>query len=170
MRPALALGLLTALTAVACNEPTASSQPAEPTLTADVTAEHTTTTELVDDIMISPCNGESIHFTGSVVEQLTLVGPDGLGATHFDLEEVFSGTGLGLNTGLSYSVQGAHHISFQSPTPEAFQTAYTERDRFSFNTSTPGLSFDATFLVHLVDLPSGEEKVTHEVESLKCRA
>lgn len=169
MRLTLALGLLTALTAVACNEPTASSQPAEPTLTADVTAEHTTTTELVDDIMISPCNGESIHFTGSFVEQLTLVGPDA-GATHAELEDVFSGTGLGLTTGLSYSVQGAHHISFQSPTPEAFQTAYTERDRFSFNTSAPGLSFAATFLVHLVDLPSGEEKVTHEVESLECRA
>jgi len=117
----------------------------------------------VDDLFISPCNGETIRVRGTIRQQINLAGPGDEDFTHLRLEEVFSASGTGQTTGVSYAVHANHHIRFNSPTPEALQTTFTERDRLQFNASVPGLSFVGVFLIHLIDLPGGEvEKVTRE--------
>jgi hypothetical protein len=141
------------------------------TLTADrIFADHTVTILPFEDIIPNPCNGEDVHFIGTISQQATRVGPAG-GATHLELNEVFSVTGTGLTTGLTYTSHGTYHLSFQSPSPEAFQTTFTERQTFFFRTETPGLSFKGTAVFHLVDLPDGEvEKITQAFDTLECRA
>jgi hypothetical protein len=154
-----------------CNAETEPTAENVATLTADQKfADHTVTVLPFEDIIPNPCNGEDVHFIGTITQQATRVGP-GDGFTHVDINEVFSVTGTGLTTGLTYTSQGTYHLSFQSPTPEAFQVAFTERQTFFFRTATPGLSFKGTGAFHLVDLPDGEvEKVTTEFDRLECRS
>jgi hypothetical protein len=42
---------------------------------------------------------------------------------------------------------------------------FTERDHNHFHSETSGLSFRGAFFIHVVVLPSGEVKVTREVDS-----
>ena len=82
-----------------------------------------------------------------------------------EVQALLSATGTGLTTGVSYRVHAISHVNFESPSPPVPNATFTELDHFDFHAATPGLSFRGAFFVHLVDLPSGEEKITREVDS-----
>jgi hypothetical protein len=164
----LAAALLTGCTGD--DAPTAPTAENIVELTADSrTVNHFSFTEPLDDIVISPCNGEMIHVTGTITEQGTIVEVDGVGL-HVEVQDVVSGTGTGLTTGVIYRTHNTNHQSFNSPTAAAVNFTATFWERFYFITQTPGLSFTGRFFVHVLATPSGDFKATREVDSLECRS
>ena len=134
-------------------------------------AQHVSSTTALDETIESPCNGETIHLTGTVREQATIVGdPEDFPAhIHGEHSGVVSESGIGLTTGASYEFRDSFHGLFNSPSIPAVNFEFTEHDTGRMTSSTPGLSFTLRFFIHGVGLPTGEFKVTKQVESVECR-
>ena len=103
-------------------------------------ARHSTSTIPEDNFSINPCNGETVHFIGTIIEQTNVVSVDDA-TLHIEVESRLSATGTGLTTGTSYGVHATSGVSFNSPTVTAPNATFTERDHFHFHSETPGLSF-----------------------------
>ena len=133
------------------------------------TAEHSSTTYTFEDYVGNPCNGETVHLTGIGVQQTNVVNGGG-GVLHYELQLVEDITGTGLTTGASYRSHNVSEEGFNSPTVVALNVTYTFREEsYVMMSTTPGVSFRAGALFHFVALPSGEFKVTRDLESLECR-
>jgi hypothetical protein len=126
--------------------------------------QHSKSTISEDNYSINPCNGETVHFIGTITEQANVVSVDDA-TLHIEVESQLSATATGLTTGTSYRVHATSGLSFNVPAVTAPNVTFTERDHFHFHSETPGLSFMGAFFVHIVALPSGEVKVTREVDS-----
>jgi hypothetical protein len=132
------------------------------------TAEHSSTTYTFEDDVGNPCNGETVHLTGIGVQQTNVV--DGGGVLHYELQLVEDITGTGLTTGASYRSHNVIEEGFNTPTGSALNATYTFREEsYVMMSTTPGVSFRAGALFHFVALPSGEFKITRDLESLECR-
>lgn len=164
---ALLMGTL--LTGCGADSPTAeNASPLSPD--AALTAMHVVSTIPLDETFVSPCNGEPIHFTGTLSAEDTFVGDSPDYYLHHELQVLVSETGTGLTTGASYIVHDVNHEGFNSPTAPAPNFTFTYRENYFFNSTTPGLSFSGRFFVHYLALPSGEFFVTRDSGSLECRA
>jgi hypothetical protein len=141
-----------------------------PPLTADatLTADHSSSIIPLDEIFVSPCNGETIHLTGTLRAEDTFVGTSD-GFLHHELQVVVSETGTGLTTGATYRSHDVNHEGFNSPTPEAPNLTFTYNETFYFISTTPALSFRGQFAFHFVALPSGDFKITRDFGSLACQ-
>jgi hypothetical protein len=126
--------------------------------------QHSTSTIPEDGFSINPCNGETVHFTGIITEQVNTVAV-GDATLHLEVQDLFSASGTGLATAVSYRVHATSGVNFNSPTPTAPNAVFTERDHFHFHADTRGLDFMGAFFIHVIVLPSGEVKVTREVDS-----
>ena len=127
-------------------------------------AQHSTSTIPEDSYSINPCNGETVHFTGIITDQVNTVAV-GDATLHLEDQGTLSASGTGLSTGVSYRVHASSGVTFNFPNPTAANATFTERDHFHFHADTRGLDFMGAFFVHVVVLPSGEVKVTREVDS-----
>jgi len=147
--------------------PTAATAPG---LTAERhTAEHSSTTYTFEDDVGNPCNGETVHLTTVGVEQTNVVNGGG-GVLHYEIHVVEDITGTGLTTGASYRSHNVSEEGFNSPTVAALNFTYTFREvSYVMLSTTPGVSFRAGALFHFVALPSGEFKITRDLESVECR-
>jgi hypothetical protein len=87
--------------------PTAASAPSLAAARKHVTVVHSSSRTLLDETFDSPCNGESIHYTGTLFTQMTLVtaDPASQDSLHGDLHMVVSETGTGLTTGALYTAR-----------------------------------------------------------------
>jgi hypothetical protein len=141
-----------------------------PGLTADatshITADHFSLNEPVEETLVNPCNGETVQLAGTLVGQINNVDTrehlDAGNALHYEIHAVISETGIGLTTGATYSFHANYHEVFNSPTVEALNFTFSLQDRGHVNSTTPRLSFGGHFFVHVVQLPSGEFKVTRQ--------
>jgi hypothetical protein len=89
---------------------------------------------------------------------------------HYELQLVEDITGTGLTTGASYRSHNVIEEGFNTPTGPALNATYTFREEsYVMMSTTPGVSFRASALFHFVALPSGEFKITRDLESVKCR-
>ncbi len=148
-----------------------------PPLSADATdhntANHYSSITPLDEIFISPCNGETIHLTGTLSAQSNdVASQDALDQglyLHHELQVVVSETGTGLTTGASYRSHDVNHESFNSPSGPAANFNFRYNEQFYFISKTPGLSFSGQFFFHFVALPSGEFKITRDIGALECR-
>jgi hypothetical protein len=138
----------------------------EPALMAAVTADHSQQNFALDETYVNPCNGETVHLTGTLVG-LTNIVDDG---QHQEYHAVISETGTGLTTGASYTSHSTFHEEFNSPTPEAVNFTFSTRDAVHINSSTQGLSFTLLTTFHFVQAANGVfNKLTKDVESATCR-
>ena|SRR5215208_4934182 len=149
--------------------PTAEDLPGvELNVSAPYAADHFSSTIPLDETFVSPCNGETIHLTGTLSAEDTFVGTTD-GFLHHELQVVVFETGTGLTTGASYTSHDVNHESFNSPSVAAPNFTFTYRENYFFNSTTPGLSFSGRFFVHFLALPSGEFVVTRDSGLLQCR-
>lgn len=122
---------------------------------------HTKLVEVFTEPLTNPCNGEVIVFSGDAITQINEV--NGL---HRELLGHATGTGIGPQSGASYT----YNLVFQ----EAFQAAPEANFYANANarviSSVRALSFTAHFVAHAVFLPSGEFKVTRNVDKVECKA
>ena len=131
--------------------------------------QHTDTTLALEDEIVNPCNGEAVFFSATIQEKITVVPSELVGGLHFELHDLFFGTGTGVFPGASNRVHGNIQTSFDSPNFEALTATFSDRAHIDFTASAPGASFRLITQLHLVDLPSGEERVTRQIESEECR-
>jgi len=129
--------------------------------------------EAVELEIESPCNGELIAFSGEAIYQFTLVGTrealDAGFSVHEEFQSRLRATGTGQESGASYTINEIFHESFQSPSPPAPQFTFSVGGMFHVTSDLPGLSFDGHFGFHGLALPSGEFKVTRELERVECK-
>ncbi len=124
----------------------------------------------LDETFVSPCNGETIHLTGTLSAQSNLIAASTASDTlHYEIQVVVSETGTGLTTGAAYRSHDVNHEGFSAPADDQFYSHFTEGEKFYFISSTPGLSFRGQFFVHFVNPGSGDFKFTRDVGSLECR-
>jgi hypothetical protein len=165
----LAVGALLAVSLLTgCSGNDGSTAPETPPLAAadagHNTADHFSSRVPLDETLVSPCNGETIHLTGTAFEQATFVDTrenlDNGGSLHTEHQGVISESGIGLTSGASYGFHDSFHELFESPSVSApnFIATFSETGRVTSPTS--GLSFTSRFSIHVVGLPSGELKVT----------
>jgi len=131
------------------------------------TAEHASSTDTWSDYIVNPCNGETIYIIGVGVQQTNVVDGGG-GVLHYEIHVVNDITGTGLTTGASYRSHDVSEEGFNSPTGSALNVTYTDRGESYVMSTTPGLSFKTRFFFHFVALPSGEFKITRDLESQSC--
>ena len=143
------------------SDPTAVNAPG---LLADATPVHSEQEFALDDTYVNPCNGETVHLTGTLVGLMNDV--DNL---HLEFHAVISETGTGLTTGALYTSHSTYSEQFNSPSEPAVNVTFHYRDAVHINSSTPGLSFTLLNTLFFVQTPSGEFKFTKEIESATCR-
>jgi hypothetical protein len=136
-------------------------------------AQHVSSTTPLDETIDNPCNGETIHLTGTLVAEATFVGkPEDLEIgmdNHDELLGMVTESGTGLTTGAAYEFRSSYHEVFNSPSDPAANAELTAHGTDRMTSSIPDLSFTVSFLVHVVWLPTGEFKVTKDVESTVCQ-
>jgi hypothetical protein len=162
--------MLAAVLLTGCGAESGPTAETTPGLTAEShTAEHSSTTYTFEDYVDNPCNGETVYLTTVGVQQTNVVDGGG-GVLHYELQAVEDITGTGLTTGASYRSHNVIEEGFNEPTVTALNVTYTFRDEsYVMMSTTSGVSFRAGALFHFVGLPSGEFKVTRDLESLECR-
>jgi hypothetical protein len=118
----------------------------------------------LDETYVNPCNGETVHLTG------TLVGTsNNVDYLHLEFHATIAETGTGLTTGTSYTSHSTFNEVFNSPTVDALNVSYSFRDAVHVISSSPRLSFTIKHTFHVVVLPSGEILVTKELDSATCQ-
>jgi hypothetical protein len=166
--------LAAAVTLTACDSATTPTAPPAQLRVEDAghnAALHFSSTTALDETLESPCNGETIHLTGTARDQMTVVGvPEDLPDNwlHAEHSGVVSESGTGLTTGLPYQFRDSFHEIFNSPSVSAANFVFHTKETGRVTTTEPGLSFTLHFAFYAVGLPSGEIKVTREIESLEC--
>ncbi len=121
----------------------------------------------------SPCNGETILFTGTSTYQITTVntraGLDNGYWVHSELFDHARATGIGQTTGATYTLDDRFHEVFQSPSAPAPQVTFSAHANTRVVADVVGLSFDGRFQFHFVGLPTGDFKVTRDFFTDVCR-
>jgi hypothetical protein len=130
-----------------------------PGLAADNTPIHTSFTDQLEEVVINPCNGETILLTGSAHGEANTVG----GGLHVETHYVFQETGIGQTTGARYILRDVFHEGFNSPSGPAVNFTFTFRETYHFNSSEPGQSFTGVAAVHYVQPATGDGRFTKDV-------
>ncbi len=174
----LATGALFAVAILtACTGGDAPTAPTTPSLRVEDAghnaADHFKVVEAVELEVESPCNGELIAFSGEAIYQTTLVGTrealDAGFSVHREFQSRLQATGIGQESGATYTIKEIFHENFESPSPPAPQFTFSLGSMFQVTSDLPGLSFDGHFGLHALALPSGAFKVTRELESVECK-
>jgi len=138
-------------------------------LTADAathnTGNHIKLIEPFTEALVNPWNGEVIVFSGEAVSQINEVGD-----LHFEFLTRASGTGTGPESGATYAYTLTASMSFNTPGDGASQATFADDANARMISDVPGLPFTAHFQFRDVALPSGEFKVTRDVDQVECKA
>ena len=137
-------------------------------------AVHTKFIEALSFVYENPCNGEMIAFSGEAISQETAVGTledlEAGSARHFEYQSSLLATGTGPESGAVYTLNDTFHEGFNTPSASAPQATFSARAATRVRSDLPGLSWTIHFVYHVVTLPSGEFKVTRDVDSAQCKA
>jgi hypothetical protein len=138
-------------------------------LTADAadlnTPQHTKLVEPFTEPLTNPCNGEVIVFSGEAITQITDVG-----GLHSELTGSASGTGTGPESNATYEYNLVFHESFNTPSETAPQATFFGNANARVRSSIRDLTFTAHFVFHGVALPSGEFRITRNLDRVQCKA
>lgn len=129
------------------------------------TGSHTKFVEPFTEPLVNPCNGELVVFSGKAVNQINEVGD-----LHFEFLTRASGTGTGPESGATYAYTLTASMSFNTPSGDASQATFAEDANARMISNVPGLTFTAHFQFRGVALPSGEFKVSRDVDRVECKA
>jgi hypothetical protein len=146
--------------------PTSETAPGlTPTTAAYSAGSHTRFVEPFTEQLVNPCNGELVSFSGEATNQVNDV--DGL---HSEFLTRASGTGIGQESGASYAYTLVGSFNFNTPDNTTPQFTVAEDANARMISNVPGLTFTAHFQFRGVTLPSGEFKVSRDVNRVECKA
>lgn len=170
------VAILTAAFLTGCgseSSPTGESTPASTAYAiAHNAADHFTAVDPVTFDIDSPCNGESITFTGTAESQVTYVDTrehlDAGSSLHTEFQQHTTATGTGSETGATYTINDIYHETFESPNPPAPHATFGANGMTRVSSDLAGLSFSGHFVFQAV-IPSGQDfKVTTSLERVTC--
>jgi hypothetical protein len=170
------VAILTAAFLTGCgpeSSPTAESTPGSTAYAiAHNTADHFTATDPVTFDIDSPCNGESITFTGAAESQITFVDTrenlDAGNSVHVEFQQHTTAIGTGSVTGATYRINDIYHEGFESPNPPAPHATFRANGMTRVSSDIANLSFSGHFVFQAV-IPSGQSfKVTTSLERVTC--
>jgi hypothetical protein len=115
---------------------------------------------------VNPCNGEEIVWSGVATYRIIEVD----GGEHSIFQSSAYSTGTGLESGATYTSHDVSHENFNTPSETAPQLEFFANTNARAISSVPELSFTAHFVNHVLVLPSGEFKVTRNVDRVECKA
>jgi hypothetical protein len=170
--------LVAAALLTGCAGDDAPTAPTTPTLAVTEAghnaADHFQIEMAVDFQIENPCLlGELIDFSGEETGQLTFVDTrehlDAGFFVHSEHQGRVTATGIGSETGATYTINTVFHESFDSPSPPAPQFTASFHERLRVTSSVSGLSFVIRRLIHVLATPTGGFKVTQDVETVKCQ-
>ena len=169
-----AIAILSLSTGCAADDSTA---PMPPSLRVEEAGHNATAhqsgVDAIEFEILSPCNDELIAFSGTDTYSLTFVGtPEALAlgySVHGTLHSHVRATGIGPESGATYTMDDIFQESFNSPSPPAPQVTFAEQGRLRITSDVAGLSFVGYFLFRGVVLPDGEFKVVVEFERVECQ-
>ncbi len=144
--------------------PTASNTPSLAAGGIDRTVVHESQVLDLDETYVNPCNGETVHLTGTLVGHTNFVND-----LHSEFHATISETGTGLTTGTSYTSHSTFNEVFNSPTEAALNLTHSFRDAVHVISSPAGLSFRLKHTFHVTVLPHGGFNVTKEIDSAVCQ-
>ena len=148
--------------------PTGESAPSLAAASHPNTTVHTSSVTPLDEVFSSPCNGEMIHYTGTLRTQMTFVAsPDTL-FQHAMVHMVVRETGIGLTTGAVYTAKDNFYEGFTLPYDHQQYQSFSFHEKFRITSDTPGLSFGGHLQVHFVGVPDGAGKFTRIAGSEEC--
>jgi hypothetical protein len=170
------VAILTAAFLTGCGSESSPTAETLPSLTADVidhnTADHFKAVNPVTFQIDSPCNGESITFTGTAESQVTFVDTrehlDAGNSLHAEFQQHTTATGTGSVSGAIYTINDIYHEGFESPNPPAPHATFGAHGMTRVSSDVAGLSFRGHFVFQAV-IPSGQDfKVTTSLERVTC--
>jgi hypothetical protein len=123
----------------------------------DIRPTHTSFTDQLDEVVINPCNGETILLSGTATGQANSVG-----LLHVETHYVVQETGIGQTTGARYILRDVFREVFNSPSEPAVDFTFTFREAYHFNSSKAGQSFTGVAAVHYVQPATGEGHFTKD--------
>jgi hypothetical protein len=148
--------------------PTGESAPSLAASSHPNTTVHTASVTPLDEVFSSPCNGELIHYTGTLRTQVTFVAsPDTL-FQHAVVHMVVRETGIGLTTGTVYTAKDNFYEGFTLPYGHLQYQSFSFHEKFRITADAPGLSFGGHLQVHFVGVPDGAGKFTRIAGSEQC--
>jgi hypothetical protein len=115
-----AVAMVSCLVAACDQAPTElenSAGPAAPSL--QMVAQHQSFTDPFAFTIFNECTGEDMAIEGEGKIQINDVSPVDDAPLHTELHAVFTGTGVGLSSGIRYAYKDLIHESFNSPNPPA---------------------------------------------------
>jgi hypothetical protein len=153
--------------------PTGESAPSLAAASHPNTTEHNRFVTQLDEVFSSPCNGELIHYTGTLVTDMHFVfSPDMLDPVpdtlHSVLHMMVRETGIGLTTGTVYTAKDNFYEGFTLPDGHDQYQSFSFHEKFRITADAPGLSFGGHLQVHFVGVPDGDGKFTKVVEGEEC--
>ena len=120
----------------------------------------------------NPCNGELIAFSGTDTYRGTFVGTsealESGHSVHSTFQSHVQATGIGLESGATYTIDDIFRTTFNSPSPPASQLTFSEHGRLRITSDEPGLSFVGYFVFQGVLPPNGEFRVVVASERVEC--
>lgn len=170
--------VLAASVLAACAAGDAPAAPLDPALAVEDaghnSADHITTVESVEFTIDNPCDPSlTIAFAGQQELQQTVVDTrehldDGF-FVHEELQVHTEATGTD-QEGHTYTIDDRYQESFESPSPPAPQVTFSVHASTRVTSDTPGLAFTVRVGFHFVGLPTGDFKVTKDIEDVVCQA
>jgi hypothetical protein len=138
-----------------------------PELTADAAEVYNSgkVVESFTELGVNPCNGEEILFSGVAIYRIVEVD----GGEHSIFQTSSYATGTGSVSGATYTAHLISHETFNTPSADAPQLEFFANANVRIISSVPELSFTAHFVSHGLVLPSGEFKLTRNVDRVECK-
>ena len=136
-------------------------------LTADA-AEVSNSGKVVESFVergVNPCNGETIVFSGVAIYRIVEVD----GGEHSIFQTSSYSTGTGSVSGATYTAHLISHETFNTPSADAPQLEFFANANVRILSSVPQLSYTAHFVNHGVLTPTGEFKLTRNVDRVECK-
>jgi len=125
--------------------------------------------EPISDVIENPCTGELLTLTGEALHVFNGVGPGAESGnfTHYTDYFKISGTAVSAS-GTRYVFNEIDHFNFESPSPEAPQVTFTQREGAHLVSQGPESNFIALLIFHITVLPDGSFIITTDLDSGAC--
>ncbi len=89
---------------------------------------------------------------------------------HFEDQSRLLATGTGPESGAVYRLDDTFHEGSSTAGTSSPRTTFSARGATRITSDLPGLSWTLHYVYHVVTQPSGQFKVTRDVDSPQCKA
>jgi hypothetical protein len=126
--------------------------------------------EPISDVIENPCTGELLTLTGEALHVFNGVGPGAASGNFTNYTDFFRISGTAVSeSGIAYVFSAVDHLTFESPSPDAPQVAFTHGEGAQLVSKGGETNFIALLTFHITVRPDGSFIVTTDFDRGECR-